>query len=542
MQPVMRVTEIIHALLQVSSRALKKLRKAWMEDPSQAKTMSGFSLDLAANFAGVGWSFLMQIACVPLYLRFLGIEAYGLIGFYLMLQAILQVLDCGLSPTMNREMARYSVQPGKAGEARDLVRTLEICYWLIGIAIGAVMLATAPVIASHWIKASVIPVHDIQHTVMLMGVLAVFQWPASFYQGGLIGLGRQVLNNGLNISMSTLANGGAVLILWRVSPTIQAFFLWLVAVNAVKAILLAMFLWKSLPPATRPPQFDFRRLRNIWRFAAGIGGTTAAALVQSQADKVILSRLLSLKLFGYYIVAGMFGTGLSMIVASVFYTIYPRFSALVAMHHEEALKYQYHRYTQLMAVIIFPLGAVLALFSADILQLWTTNPEIARNAGPIASLLVIGAALNGLMNPSYALQLAYGWTSIGLLITIVLTIVVVPSIWFMATFYGAVGAACVWAGSEGIHLAVGVPLTHRRLLKGEAWRWLGDITLPLLAVLLITVLYRVLVATPMSAPVAVAGLPILLVCATGAAAFVSPAIRPWLVSKVLSPIEAPEGK
>src|SRR5204862_2105772 len=96
------------------------------------------------NFAGVGWSALVQIACVPLYLRFLGIEAYGLVGFYLMLQAILQVLDFGLSPTMNREMARYSVQPEKAAEVRDLVRTLEACYWLIGIAIGAVMLATAP--------------------------------------------------------------------------------------------------------------------------------------------------------------------------------------------------------------------------------------------------------------------------------------------------------------------------------------------------------------------------------------------------------------
>ena len=103
---------------------------------SKLKLTSGFKLDLAANFAGVGSSALLQFACVPLYLKFLGIEAFGLIGFYLMLQAVLQVLDLGLSPTMNREMARYSVQPEKAAEARDLVRTLEAGYWLIGIAIG----------------------------------------------------------------------------------------------------------------------------------------------------------------------------------------------------------------------------------------------------------------------------------------------------------------------------------------------------------------------------------------------------------------------
>src|SRR5246500_5984874 len=118
------------------------------------KFISGFKLDLAANFVGVGWSALVQIACVPVYLRFLGVEAYGLIGFYLMLQAILQVLDLGLSPTMNREMARYSVQPEKADEARDLVRTLEAGYWLIGLVLGVALLAAAPWIAAPWIKSA----------------------------------------------------------------------------------------------------------------------------------------------------------------------------------------------------------------------------------------------------------------------------------------------------------------------------------------------------------------------------------------------------
>jgi hypothetical protein len=40
------------------------------------RLISGFKLDLAANFAGVGWTVLMQVVCVPLYLKFLGIEAY----------------------------------------------------------------------------------------------------------------------------------------------------------------------------------------------------------------------------------------------------------------------------------------------------------------------------------------------------------------------------------------------------------------------------------------------------------------------------------
>ena len=103
--------------------------------------MTRYKSNLFANFAGAGVAALLQLAFIPFYIKFLGIEAYGLIGFYIMLQAVLQVLDLGLGPTMNREMARYSVLPDKAGEARDFTRTLEIGYWVLGISAGAVIAA-----------------------------------------------------------------------------------------------------------------------------------------------------------------------------------------------------------------------------------------------------------------------------------------------------------------------------------------------------------------------------------------------------------------
>jgi O-antigen/teichoic acid export membrane protein len=503
-----------------------------MELSSNIKPTSGFKLDLAANFAGVGSSALLQFACVPLYLKFLGIEAFGLIGFYLMLQAVLQVLDFGLSPTMNREMARYSVQPEKAAEARDLVRTLEAGYWLIGIAIGLVMFAAAPAMSTHWIKAGSIPARDIQHTLMLMGALTVFQWPASFYQGGLMGLGRQVLFNGLSIFFSTLSSVGSVLILWLVSPTIQVFFLWLAAVGAARITLLAALLWHCLPRANRASRFDFARMQSVWRFAAGMSGITVCALILTQSDKMIVSKLFSLKVFGYYSIAGMFGTGLSMVVTAVFNTIFPRFSALAAAD-EHALKAFYYRCTQLMAVLILPLAVVLAFFSTEILQLWTRNAEVARNAGPIAALLVVGSALNGLMNLPYALQLAYGWTSIGLRICIFLMALSIPSLWLMSTCYGAVGAACVWPGLNAVYMLVGVTLTHRRLLKGGAMRWWGEVSLPLIPIFLVVVVGKGLASHSMSPPLAVFVLSVLLFCATGAAALVSPAVRSWLFCRLL---------
>jgi O-antigen/teichoic acid export membrane protein len=496
---------------------------------------SGFKLDLAASLTASAWSMLVQLACVPLYIRFLGVEAYGLIGFYVMLQAMLQVLDLGLSPTMNREMARYSVQPEKADEARDLVRTLELGYWLIGLMIGLVLVTVSPWLAAHWIKASAIPVASVSHALMLMGILAALQWPVSFYQGGLIGLRKQVIFNVFRIIAVTVSNGGAVLVLWVISPTIQAFFLWLVVTNVVMLVCWTVFLWKSLPAGIRPPQLDFGLLHNIGRFAAGMSGIAAFSLVLGQADKVILSKVLNLKVFGFYTIAGMFGAGLVMIVSSVFNTSYPRFSALVARGDEQELIRIYHGATQLMAVLLLPLAAEIALFSSDILQLWTRNSEVAHNAGPIATLLVIGTAINGLMNLPYALQLAYGWTSIGLKITAFMSVIVVPALWFAAAHYGPVGAACVFVGLQSTNMLIGLPITHRRLLRHELTRWIyQDVGPPLGASVLIVGLARVAMSRRLSPLAVLSTLFAVLLAAMAAAAFVAPLIRRRLLSKLSS--------
>ena len=456
--------------------------------------MNRVKTNFFANLAGSGWSALVGIACTPLYIHFMGMEAYGLIGFYFMLQGIIQILDLGLSPTVNREMARYSALPGKAGEARDFVRTLEVGYWAIGILIGCVVWYSAPYVASHWIKAGNIPILEVRRAVTIMGALTALQWPLTFYQGGLLGLQRQVLLNGITIATATLSGGGALLVLWLVSPTVSAFFTWQIAISLLQAAVTTFALWRCLPGSGHVARFDLGITRGIWRFAAGMSGITITALMLTQLDKVILSKMLTLKTFGYYILAGVVGNGLSgVLITPMFNTIFPRFSSLVAAGDEKSLLAMYHGSTQVMSVMILPAAAIIAFFSPEIMLLWTGSPEVANNTASIVSILVAGTALNGLMNLPFALQLSYGWTRIGLAINAFFIVTLVPAIVLMTRHYGAAGAATVWLGLNSVYMIIGVPLTHRRLLKGEALRWFTkDVGIPLAGSLVIAGIARLI--------------------------------------------------
>jgi O-antigen/teichoic acid export membrane protein len=376
--------------------------------------------NIVANLVGSGWTALIGIAFTPLYIKIVGIEAYGLIGFCLMLQTTLLVMDLGLSPTLNRGLARYSVESDHATEARDFVRTTEVISWSTGISVGILLLVLAPLVSSRWIRPSSISAEEIRHTIGIICINVALLFPLGFYQGGLMGLQRQVTLNVVRIASATAGGVGAVFVLWKVSPTAAAFFSWQVAVTVVQVTVTMILLWRSLPKGTGPSRFEFRLFRNVWRFAAGMTGISISALVLTQMDKVILSKILLLKSFGYYTLAGVVSSGLYVLIAPVFGAIFPRFSALVATRDDAELVLLYHRGAQFMAILVIPAASILALFPGEILLLWTQNQDIVLAASPIVTALTIGTALNGLMHLPYALQLAHGWTRIVIHINLLL--------------------------------------------------------------------------------------------------------------------------
>ncbi|MFX4408666.1 polysaccharide biosynthesis protein, partial [Acinetobacter baumannii] len=50
----------------------------------------------------------ISILILPLYVKYMGAEAYGLVGFFAMIQALFGLLDFGLTPTISRQTALYN--------------------------------------------------------------------------------------------------------------------------------------------------------------------------------------------------------------------------------------------------------------------------------------------------------------------------------------------------------------------------------------------------------------------------------------------------
>ncbi|MGZ8851505.1 MAG: hypothetical protein ACXW3E_14420, partial [Thermoanaerobaculia bacterium] len=129
---------------------------------------------------------------------------------------------------------------------------------------------------------------------------------------------------------------------------------------------------------------------------------------------------------------------------------------------------------------------LIAFFGHDIILIWTRMPDVSREAAPIAACLILGSALNGMMTPPYALQLANGASSLGLSISSAQLVVYVPAVIVLASRYGVLGAAAAWVFINAAYVLVGIPITHRRFLGTAGFDWIRDVGPPLVAAFAVT--------------------------------------------------------
>jgi O-antigen/teichoic acid export membrane protein len=454
--------------------------------------MSQTTRNILANYAGQAWSAVAGLAFIPVYVRYLGIEAYGLIGLFAVIQAWLSLLDMGMTPALSREMARFTAGAYTAQSIRDLLRSVEVICFSVATLIGVGIWMASDFLASDWLQSEQLPEDVLAHALGIMGLVVALRFCEGIYRASLLGLQRQILYNVANAVLATARHGGAAAVLAWVSPSIQAFFLWQAAISIVTVVVFARSVHRTLPSTAPIARFSWEALGLIWRFASGVTAITFLALLLTQVDKVLLSRLLPLQLFGYYTLAATLAGVLYMFIAPITQAVYPRMVQLSAPEDEAKLAAVYHQSSQFVTVLTAPVVSLLALFSEGVLFTWSGDANLAAHTAPILVPLVLGTFLNGLMWMPYHCQLAHGWTSLTLKINTVAVVLLVPAFFWVIPKYGAAGAAWAWVALNAGYVLVAIQLMHRKLMQHEKWRWyLADIISPFAAAVLVTLLVKV---------------------------------------------------
>lgn len=396
-------------------------------------------VNLLANYAGQFWVAAAAFLFVPLYIKYLGVEAYGVIGFFAVLQAGMSILDAGVAPALNREVALYAV--GKSAGAPRLIRSFEVLGFLCFLFFASFLYFISEWMSGGWLKSASVPEEQIKFSIAIMGGVIFLRFFEALYKSILVGFQRQVLLNGFNVIFSTVRNGGAAVVLMFDGASLERFFLWQIFTSFMVVAVCLIAVYRLLPMRLIGFSVDFDCLASVKRFALGTMSAAVLAFFLGQMDKILLSYNLNLIEFSYYALSATVAGVLSLLVGPVSQAIYPH---LVSIDVFSSRVFYYRQAVRVVSLVLTPVAAVFIFFPSYILFGWSGDYELSKAVSVYLPLLAAGNLFSGIMVLPFMLEYVSGRVSLVLKANLFAVVFFCFFLFLVVPRWGGIGAALGW--------------------------------------------------------------------------------------------------
>lgn len=435
--------------------------------------MPNLKINVFVSYISQIYLIIISLAILPVYMKYMGAEAYGLVGFFAMLQGLFNLFDFGLTPTISRQTAQYNAGVETALSFRQLFRSLNIIFICIACFGGGLLFYFNHYIAEHWLKLENLNMSDVLLCLQIMAICVALRWMTGLYRGVISGFERIVW---LSVSSSLIATFrflGVLLYMYNFGFTVKNFFVFQLFVAVIEFALLTIKAYVLLPKLNKQDHigWSLKPVKPFIGFALTIAFTSSVWVILTQLDKFILSGILPLSDYGYFTLAVLVAGGILQIGTPISSAIMPRMACLYGEQKHDELKEVYLGATQFVAIVVVTAGIVLAVFAKPVLYIWTGDIVLSEKATPILQLYTLGNAILTLGAFPYYLQYAKGNLRLHFIGNLATAITLIPAIIWAAKNYGAIGAGWIWVLTQFIYLLLWVSYVHKVVEPGINLRW-----------------------------------------------------------------------
>lgn len=447
----------------------------WLAGHVEARM--SFRRNVVASYASQLYVTLLGIAILPLYLRHMGEESYGLISFFSLLQSWFGLLDLGLTPTISRETARFHGGTLSARAFRQLFRALASLFFVIAVSGGLLLFFASNWIAHRWLRFEHLPLSQVVLALEIMAASIALRWLSGLYRGVVSGAEQLAWLSGFNAVIATLRFLAVFVSMMIFGFNVTVFFYHQLAVAILETSGLAWRTYSLLPgeaAAVSGLGWSLRPVAPLLKFSITIAFTSSVWIVVTQTDKLILSGILPLSEYGYFSLAVLVAGGITLITSPISSALMPRLARLHAEGDEAGFIAIYRQSTRLIGVIAGYATLSLVICAEPVLLAWTGNPTLAHKAAPILQLYAAGNGVLAFGAFPFYLQYARGNLRYHLIGNAILIVLLLPSVVLAAKSFGGIGAGWVWLGINVLYLFGWVAYVHHRLEPGLHRHWMID--------------------------------------------------------------------
>ncbi|MFM5366351.1 oligosaccharide flippase family protein [Aeromonas veronii] len=326
----------------------------------------------------------------PIYINILGAKSWGIVSACLLIQSFMFFLDSGMAQIMPRDISR-------TGNHAKVYCGYLFYYVMIAFLGSALIFFCSKLLSLHWFNG-VNDIYQLECSLKILSIQFFFQFLNNVNLGFWNGIQKQTIANKRLCTFFSLKHGLAFLLICFYKTPVS-YVLAFAAVSVIEFIynyieIKRLYIKQDII-------FDFNESVNIvttnWHFSLSV----IVGVVASQLDRVLLSKYVSVEMFGYYSLAVQYGLAFLQFQ-------YPIIRALIpAISNNDDAGGQYRvlkTSVKFFACLTVPIFFVLS-YPYEILLFITRNEAFVSSTVNVFRLVLISVLMNYIYGFIYSLMI-----------------------------------------------------------------------------------------------------------------------------------------
>lgn len=392
------------------------------------------------NLLGQGAPLLAALFAIPIIIRGLGMERFGVLALAWVFIGYFSLFDLGMGRALTHSVAK-KLGAGQTDGIPTLVWTGLGILFLISLLGMLGGLLVVPFLVHSLLQ---IPGELTEESVIAFRIIAV-SIPIIVSSAGLQGILEAYQRFGI-LSAVRIPQG----IFNFIGPLVVLIFsphLYLVVAVLVTARLIAWLVYLCLCFRIIPElRHQFSVQRTLVKPLVVFGGWITAANIiiplMTYMDRFLIGAVLSTTAVAYYAAPYEMITRLRVIPVALVGVLFPAFAA-THKHDPGRTAHIFTRGVSYTFLIMFPLVLLVVTFAHEGLTLWL-DTDFARNSTLVLQCIGIGVFLSSLNRLPVALVQSAGRPDLTTKINLAELVFYLPLLWWLTREYGIAGTAFIW--------------------------------------------------------------------------------------------------
>jgi O-antigen/teichoic acid export membrane protein len=345
----------------------------------------------ALNFFGLVVPLAVGFVTIPMVVRALGTERFGILALVWVVFGYFGLFDLGLGRTTTRYVADC-LGRDETGKLPAYLWTTVLLQTAIGAAAAVLLQISAPLIVRRFLNIPAGFQAETILTLRLVGWSLPIMFVSSSFRGALEAAQRFDLVNAVKVPLN---------VLFYVLPLLGValgYSLPGIVVLLVLSRVAAMAVWgamdlRVLPALRARPVLRRELVRPLFSFSGWLGLSGILYAVTTSIDRLVIGSLLTVEAVTYYSAPYEAINRIGVVPGSLSMVLFPAFSALDAARRMEKIEALFARSTKFLLLSTGPVFVLLMFFAGDGLRLWL-GPDFAARSTFVVQALAAGFLVN----------------------------------------------------------------------------------------------------------------------------------------------------